>query len=64
LRTQGHEFEQPFWRSALFSNFAAPDIGELPGGAGRGGVLTPATALGDRLVRRLRAADTPIEVSD
>jgi short subunit dehydrogenase-like uncharacterized protein len=27
-------------------------------------VLTPATDLGDRLVRRLRAADTPIEVSD
>jgi len=41
----------------------ALDTGELPGGAGRGGVLTPATALGDVLVRRVRAADTSIEVS-
>jgi len=35
----------------------------LPGGPGRGGVLTPATALGDVLVQRLRAAGMTLEVS-
>jgi short subunit dehydrogenase-like uncharacterized protein len=34
----------------------------LPGGPSRGGVLTPATALGDVLVQRLRAAGTVIAV--
>lgn len=35
---------------------------ELPGGAGRGGVLTPATGLGDVLAKRLRAAGIVIEI--
>jgi len=35
----------------------------LPGGAARGGVLTPATALGDALVRRLRSDGMTIDVS-
>jgi short subunit dehydrogenase-like uncharacterized protein len=34
----------------------------LPGGPGRGGVLTPATGLGLRLAERLRAAGVAIEV--
>lgn len=34
----------------------------LPGGPGRGGLLTPATGLGDALVRRLRQADVTIEI--
>ncbi|MGO9829748.1 MAG: saccharopine dehydrogenase family protein [Myxococcaceae bacterium] len=33
----------------------AVDTSRLPGGVGRGGVLTPATGLGDVLVERLRA---------
>jgi len=33
----------------------AEDASRLPGGAGRGGILTPAVALGDVLVERLRA---------
>lgn len=41
----------------------ALDFGELPGGAARGGVLTPATGLGEVLARRLRAAGMTIEVS-
>lgn len=39
------------------------EAGELPGGAARGGILTPATALGDVLVRRLRAAGMTLEVA-
>jgi len=39
----------------------ALDADALPGGK-RGGVLTPATGLGDVLVERLRAAETTIEV--
>ncbi|MCU0764773.1 MAG: saccharopine dehydrogenase NADP-binding domain-containing protein [Burkholderiaceae bacterium] len=39
----------------------ALDGGRLPGGAARGGVLTPATALGEALVPRLRAAGFRIE---
>lgn len=35
---------------------------DLPGGAQRGGVLTPATGLGDVLVERLRKAGMTIEV--
>ncbi len=35
---------------------------ELPGGSGRGGVLTPATALGTPLVDRLRAAEFDIAI--
>ncbi|MDQ2858989.1 MAG: saccharopine dehydrogenase NADP-binding domain-containing protein [Candidatus Eremiobacteraeota bacterium] len=34
----------------------------LPGGSARGGVLTPATALGEVLVRRLRAAGMQLDV--
>jgi len=40
----------------------ALDGDRLPGGARRGGVLTPATALGDVLVERLRRAGVTIEV--
>jgi short subunit dehydrogenase-like uncharacterized protein len=40
----------------------ASDAGALPGGAARGGVLTPATAFGDALVPRLRGAGFRIEV--
>ncbi len=38
------------------------DFDRLPGGAERGGVLTPATGLGDVLVRRLKGAGMRIEV--
>jgi short subunit dehydrogenase-like uncharacterized protein len=38
------------------------DLAVLPGGARHGGVLTPATAFGDVLVNRLRAAGTTIEL--
>jgi short subunit dehydrogenase-like uncharacterized protein len=38
------------------------DFERLPGGVERGGVLTPATGLGDVLVRRLREAGMRIEV--
>ena len=41
----------------------AENFDELPGGAQRGGVLTPAYALGDVVVRRLRAAGMAIEVT-
>ena len=41
----------------------ALDKAELPGGASRGGVLTPATALGDVLVRRLHDAGMTLEAS-
>jgi short subunit dehydrogenase-like uncharacterized protein len=40
----------------------ALDGDALPGGPSRGGVLTPATALGDALARRIRAAGTEITV--
>ncbi len=40
----------------------AENFDELPGGASRGGVLTPATAFGDVLVERLRKAGMTIEV--
>lgn len=40
----------------------AQDWGRLPGGSDCGGVLTPATALGEALVPRLRAAGFEIEV--
>ena len=39
----------------------ADDPGQLPGGPDRGGVLTPATALGAVLARRLAAAGMSIE---
>ena len=39
------------------------DGSALPGGASRGGVLTPATALGDALANRLRTAGTKLDVS-
>jgi short subunit dehydrogenase-like uncharacterized protein len=38
------------------------DGDRLPGGRDRGGVLTPATALGEALVPRLRAAGFRIDV--
>jgi short subunit dehydrogenase-like uncharacterized protein len=40
----------------------AVDFDRLPGGAVRGGILTPATGLGDVLVERLRLAGMQIEV--
>jgi short subunit dehydrogenase-like uncharacterized protein len=40
----------------------ALDADRLPGGRTRGGVLTPATGLGDVLVERLRRAGTVIEI--
>jgi short subunit dehydrogenase-like uncharacterized protein len=40
------------------------DRERLPGAPDRGGVLTPATALGEALVPRLRAAGFEIEVHD
>lgn len=40
----------------------AQDHDRLPGGSKRGGVLTPATGLGDALVARLKGAGTAIEV--
>lgn len=40
----------------------ALDAGRLPGGAERGGVLTPATALGNVLAARLQRAGTAIEI--
>jgi short subunit dehydrogenase-like uncharacterized protein len=40
------------------------DRDRLPGAPDRGGVLTPATALGEALVPRLRAAGFEIEVAD
>jgi short subunit dehydrogenase-like uncharacterized protein len=42
----------------------ALNAGELPGGESRGGVLTPATALGDVLVKRLRDAGMRIEIAN
>jgi short subunit dehydrogenase-like uncharacterized protein len=40
----------------------ALDLDESPGGVAAGGVLTPASGLGDVLVRRLRAAGMTLEV--
>lgn len=40
----------------------ALDADQLPGGARLGGVLTPATGLGDVLAQRLRAAGVTIEI--
>ena len=40
------------------------DGDKLPGAPGRGGVLTPATALGEALVPRLRAAGFEISVGE
>ncbi len=40
----------------------AVDFDSLPGGATRGGVLTPATGLGDVLVERLKQAGMQLEV--
>jgi short subunit dehydrogenase-like uncharacterized protein len=42
----------------------AVDTQRLPGGPPRGGVLTPATALGELLAERLRAADVTLEVGE
>jgi short subunit dehydrogenase-like uncharacterized protein len=39
----------------------AGDVRKLPGGAARGGVLTPATALGLPYARRLAAAGMTVE---
>jgi short subunit dehydrogenase-like uncharacterized protein len=35
---------------------------ELPGGAARGGILTPATAFGEVLANRLQQAGMSIEI--
>ena len=40
----------------------ATDTGKLPGGPGYGGVLTPASGLGNALVDRLRAAGMTLQV--
>jgi short subunit dehydrogenase-like uncharacterized protein len=40
------------------------NIDELPGGQQRGGVLTPATALGEVLIQRLRSAGMTIEIEN
>jgi short subunit dehydrogenase-like uncharacterized protein len=40
----------------------ALNLGELPGGSQRGGVITPSFALGDALVQRLRAAGMKIDI--
>jgi len=40
------------------------DTQELPGGAGHGGVLTPASGLGGALVQRLRQAGMTLQVED
>jgi short subunit dehydrogenase-like uncharacterized protein len=40
----------------------ALDGDKLPGGTTRGGVLTPATALGEPYVARIRAAGTRVEI--
>ena len=37
---------------------------ELPGGSERGGILTPATGLGEVLLKRLRKAGMKIEVKE
>jgi short subunit dehydrogenase-like uncharacterized protein len=42
----------------------ALDASQLPGGPRRGGVLTPATGLGDVLVERLRRAGMLLETTD
>ena len=42
----------------------AVDGPRLPGGAARGGVLTPATGLGQVLVERLRARGMTLETGD
>ena len=42
----------------------ALDPERLPGGSARGGVLTPATAFGDVLADRLRAAGVEISVGE
>jgi short subunit dehydrogenase-like uncharacterized protein len=42
----------------------AVNADQLPGGPKRGGVLTPATGLGDVLVDRLRQAGMRLETSD
>jgi short subunit dehydrogenase-like uncharacterized protein len=41
----------------------ALQLEQLPGGAGHGGLLTPASGLGDVLVQRLRAAGMRLEVA-
>ena len=40
----------------------AVDVDRLPGGVQRGGILTPATGLGDVLVERLKQAGMRLEV--
>ncbi len=42
----------------------ALDEDELPGGAERGGILTPTTGLGEVLLKRLRKAGMKIEVKE
>ena len=40
----------------------ALQLGDLPGGVGHGGLLTPASGLGDVLVQRLRAAGMVLQI--
>ncbi len=42
----------------------AVDEARLPGAPGRGGILTPATAIGEILAERLARAGTRIDVED
>ena len=55
----GNRATTRFVCEAALALAGAPDA--LPGGAGRGGVLTPATALGTVLAARLRAAGMTVE---
>jgi short subunit dehydrogenase-like uncharacterized protein len=42
----------------------ALQLDDLPGGRKYGGLLTPASGLGDVLVRRLRAAGMTLQVNE
>jgi short subunit dehydrogenase-like uncharacterized protein len=42
----------------------ARDRGRLPGGPGRGGILTPATGLGMILLERLKRAGMKVEIQE
>ena len=51
--------EEAIWTSALATAAFLHD--QLPGGSGRAGFLTPATAFGDTLVVRLRSAGVTLD---
>ena len=52
------------WRIAKIEQVSIQlvDFERLPGGVARGGILTPATGLGDVLVERLRQAGMELKV--